>query len=170
MSSNNQTPRNQVSVWRARWPWAPAGLEAPATFAGLYRAAASLIVYWGYDPYCTYHGAPGRGIAVGGTDGALYRAAQTHLLATTAADTLGRSVMHGIVMEWVDALEKRLAAVLFLTGQVSTLYGRGDLADAIGGWELHQGSDDAADERDVTAALELAASLILTIPADAPDA
>lgn len=173
MSSNFAPTPAPVNVWHADWPWAPAGLTEPGTFAALYRAAAARVADLGYDPYVTYHGTEGHGVAVGGTYGALALAVKAHLDGTTEGTPLADHIVLAVVAEWVETLEKRLGAVLFLTGQMNSQSHR-DLADTIGSWELKTGSDPEPDQATVIAVLNLAAQLVTQLaapaPADAQDA
>jgi hypothetical protein len=104
----------------------------PAAFSALYTAAAAAIRNAGYDGATAtgdYEGSHGISITA-----ALRTAAEHHAASSrpggiygtyTAADTA----------DLTGDLELRLAAVLYLTGQLTRRTHIGDLADTVAGWE-----------------------------------
>ena len=139
----------KVTVWQHRDD------DPPAAFAALYRHAAQLILDRGYDPYDDYERA--EGISIG-----------TALrLAAAARVTDPRDVA-----DLAEELETRLAGVLYVTGQAFYRTGIRDLSDTATSWERASVRIYASlkhrsrTQAEATAVLELAASMLGTIPAD----
>jgi hypothetical protein len=101
--------------------WASRAGDTPAALAALYRAAAQRIRTTGYDA-CEvtgpYEGQQGISICTALRQAAMQRDQNT----ADAADL-------------AEELETRLAAVLYLTGQLTYRTGIRDLSDCVAGWE-----------------------------------
>lgn len=120
-------PAPAVNLWQADWPYPELG---PAQYAALYSAAADVIRARGYYAH-ELQGYAGPGISV---CGALKVAALEAEQAAAPLDPL--EARYGDAVCVAEELETRLAAVLYVLGQLHTRTGIRDLADQLAGWEL----------------------------------
>jgi hypothetical protein len=114
------------SVWQSRAGDTPAGLAA------LYREAAQRIRTCGYDAATAtgdYEGSHGININT-----ALRQAAETHGAQTRGEGIFGPYTAADAA-DLAEELETRLAAVLYLTGQLTYRTGIRDLSDQVAAWE-----------------------------------
>jgi hypothetical protein len=154
------TLADKPAIWQCR------NDTAPADFAALYRHAAQLIRARGYDPYDDY--ADAAGISIGT---ALRKAAEAYDANIRPAGSLpGRD--EACIADLTEELETRLAGVMYVTGQAFYRTGIRDLSDTVAGWERTSIRVYASTryrsrtQAEASAVLEVAASMLTTIPAD----
>lgn len=97
---------------------------APATFAALYRDAASRIRATGYETYPEYEGTTGLSVGL-----ALAEAAGAWI----AANLTDQAVM--IPVDLAEELETRLAGVMYALGVVTFRTNISDVPDVVAAWE-----------------------------------
>jgi hypothetical protein len=123
----SQITPSAASTWRSRAGDTPAGL------AVLYRDAAQRIRTSGYDAATVtgdYEGSHGISITI-----ALRQAAETCWAERAPERGLLPREVAMDAADLAEELETRLAAVLYLTGQLTYRTGIRDLPDCVAGWE-----------------------------------